>query len=273
MSYQQIKWLIIIIPSLTIGLWEYVRHEFLLPYISMSLGNWLAPVIVLGVSMVLLTSLFRMMEHIQAELNEARALKAVLEERERIASELHDGIAQSLFLLSVQLDQHNQKQEEDRRQDLESFRKTVHQTNQYVRQAILHLRNPADTASLPWNQMIQALVTDLEQNTGVEVIVDWTIPEESLSAKDKVELHAIIREALQNVRKHAGADRVWLKGKFDKGVWECSIIDDGQGLKQNTDQKTPRYGLQIMKERAKKMGWKLKLKREEGRTVVYVKNV
>ena len=59
MSYKQMKWLILIIPTLTIGIWEYVRHEFLLPYISMDLGNLLAPVIVFWFPYCFLPSYFR----------------------------------------------------------------------------------------------------------------------------------------------------------------------------------------------------------------------
>src|SRR5690606_27321937 len=94
---------ILTIPTLTIGVWEFVRHEYLLPYISMEMGNVLAPVVVFLVTMVFLTQLFRMIERHQEELNQIRALQAVLEERERIARELHDGIAQSLFFLSAQI--------------------------------------------------------------------------------------------------------------------------------------------------------------------------
>lgn len=101
MSYKQIKWLILIIPTLTIGLWEYVRHEFLLPYISMELGNVLAPIIVFLVTILFLTQLFDILERNQKELERAKALQAALEEREKIARELHDGIAQSLFLINV----------------------------------------------------------------------------------------------------------------------------------------------------------------------------
>ena len=46
----RLKWLILLIPTLTIGLWEYVRHAFLLPYMSMEHGNFLAPFIVLAVT-------------------------------------------------------------------------------------------------------------------------------------------------------------------------------------------------------------------------------
>ncbi|WP_240968023.1 histidine kinase [Paenibacillus aquistagni] len=103
MTYKQIKWLILIIPTLTIGLWEYVRHEFLLPFISMELGNWLSPVFVLLVTLLFLTQLFKLIEHNQEELTRAKALQVVLEEREKIARELHDGIVQSLFFLNAQV--------------------------------------------------------------------------------------------------------------------------------------------------------------------------
>ncbi|WP_442435751.1 histidine kinase [Paenibacillus peoriae] len=67
----------------------------------MDLGNWLTPVLVYVVSITLLTQLFRILEKIQKELEIERSEKAVLEAREQLARELHDGIAQSLFLLSV----------------------------------------------------------------------------------------------------------------------------------------------------------------------------
>lgn len=46
MSYKWLKWLILWIPTVAIGLWEYLRHTLLLPFISMELGNLHAPVFV-----------------------------------------------------------------------------------------------------------------------------------------------------------------------------------------------------------------------------------
>ena len=60
MSYKQIKWMILLIPTFTVGIWEYIRHQFLMPYLSMDAGNWLTPVIVYLVSVTLLSRLFRM---------------------------------------------------------------------------------------------------------------------------------------------------------------------------------------------------------------------
>ncbi|MBR2568822.1 MAG: sensor histidine kinase, partial [Paenibacillus sp.] len=89
MSSQMMKRLILWTPALTIGLWEYVRHAFLLPYLSMDMGNLLAPIIVFVISMTLLAKLFKMMEDTEQKLHEEKRSKALLEERERLAQELH----------------------------------------------------------------------------------------------------------------------------------------------------------------------------------------
>lgn len=272
LSYKQIKWLILIIPTVTIGLWEYVRHEFLLPYISMSLGNWLAPIIIFGVSISLLNRLFRIMEQNQADLNEAKAIQAVLLEREMIARQLHDGIAQSLFLLSAQLGEQEEHGDVSSQQ-LDAFRKTVHQTNEYVRQAIVHLKDPVHSNVMPWMQMVNHLVEELRANTNIKVHFNWTLPEESLTAKEKVELHAIIREALQNVRKHAAAKQVWIKGKVCNRSWECLVIDDGKGFDISAIPKENCYGLMMMKERAQEMNWEFMIYREQGKTTVQLNSI
>jgi len=152
-SYKQIKWLILIIPTLTIGLWEYVRHEFLLPYISMELGNVLAPIIVFLVTILFLTQLFDILERNQKELERAKALQAALEEREKIARELHDGIAQSLFLINVQVDRIAQSGQTDD-ELIRKLKQNVHHANAYVRQAIANLREPAESDRIPWMQSV-----------------------------------------------------------------------------------------------------------------------
>src|SRR4051794_28175051 len=103
MSTKQIKWLILAIPTLAIGIWEYLRHTILLPHISMELGNWLSPIIIFLVTITLVNPLFQAYEQLSLQLKRERASKQLMEERERIARELHDGIAQTLFLSSVQV--------------------------------------------------------------------------------------------------------------------------------------------------------------------------
>ena len=131
----------------------------------MEVGNWLTPVIVFAVSITLLLKLFSRLEATQDELNRERSRQAVLEEREKLARELHDGIAQSIFLLSVKLNQFEQEhQGTAETESISGFRKTVHQVNEYVRQAISSLRHPVNPEVLPLQPATSATgVTSLDK--------------------------------------------------------------------------------------------------------------
>ncbi len=274
MSYRQMKWLILIIPTLTIGIWEYVRHEFLLPYISMELGNWLAPLIVFLVTVLFLTQLFRLIEHNQAALNEAKAVQAAMLERERIARELHDGIAQSLFLLNAQVDRtsrlHASAQPVD--DSLQQLKESVHRTNTYVRQAIANLRYPADVMSIPWMQSLTSLIEELQRESELAITIDWHIPEDDLSAKEKVELLASIREALMNIHKHAEARHVRIYAcELEEGSWEVKITDDGKGFDMRSGVSQNQYGIRMMEDRAVMMGWTFRIERIHHETAVCIR--
>lgn len=270
MSYKQIKWLILIIPTLTIGIWEYVRHEFLLDYLSMELGNFLAPVIVFLVTILLLTRLFSMMESNQEELNKARALHATMQEREKIARELHDGIAQSLFLLNAQIDRIEKTGNSDNL-PYEEFKKSIHRTNTYVREAIANLRHPIDPESVPWMQGLKSLIEDLHKETDLRFEVQWDIPDEALSSKEKIELLASIREALLNIHKHANAKHVKIHAHVTENGWTCTIADDGKGFDPHDITNNNHYGIKIMKDRCSTMRWKFDMLREDGQTIVKVR--
>lgn len=273
MSYRQVKWLILIIPTLTIALWEYVRHEYLLPYISMDLGNWLSPVIIFLVTMTLLRKLFIHLEHMQEQLQRERAAKAILEERELMARELHDGVAQTLFLLSVKIDRLQKENKDPVKADVYvALKKTVHEINEYVRQAITSLRYAPTPDELPWRESIQRLVEHFREETGVTVYEHWSLSDHRLSYKERVELYAFIREAFLNIRKHAEARHAWLHLVETDHGFSCTIEDDGKGFPSDEPIGTAqgKFGLQIMKERAAKMNWHLNIARKDGKTILHL---
>lgn len=269
MSYKAIKWLILTIPTLAIGLWEYLRHEFLLPYISMELGNWLTPVIVLLVSLLLLTQLFRMIEHNQEELNRAKAVQAVMEEREKIARELHDGIAQSLFFLNAQVMQ-MEKRAQGEAAPLAKLKESVLRANDYVRQAIASLRHVADSDKHLWLQSVDSLIRELEQESQIAFQTEWSIPEAMLTSREKVELLAIIREAMLNSYKHADASVISLMAETAGKGWICRISDDGKGFDPEQATAGNRYGIKMMRDRARQMSWQLSFDRINGETQVTI---
>ncbi|REK68491.1 MAG: two-component sensor histidine kinase [Cohnella sp.] len=269
MRDKRIKWLILWIPTLTIGLWEYVRHAFLLPYLSMELGNLLAPFIVLAVTLTLVRGLFHRLEQSQSELNREKAMKAALQEREQLAGQLHDGIAQSLFLLAVKLDQLDRVADREPVRELAGqLRETVRAVHEDVRQAIANLRMPPSAEDAAWVLPLRELLGETAGILDAEAEFRWSIPDGSLSDKEKVELHACLREALINVRKHAKAQRVTVIGEtIEGGGFRCRVEDDGVGFAGDPLQAPGRFGLRMVRERARKMGWTFKAERRGDRTV------
>lgn len=271
MTYKKVKWGILFIPTLTIGIWEYVRHAFLLPYITMETGNWLSPLIVMIVTLASLLKLFSVMERLQEELNRERAEKAILMERERIARELHDGIAQSLFLLSVKIHQLEQEQQWRNSDRFQALKETIRRVHDDVRQAISNLKSPPSSHSLPWKQSMEECIHDFEKETGIPVTHHWDIQESSLSPKEKVELSACLRESLMNIRKHANAHQVEVQLTTKKSGWLFFVEDDGQGFTEDPQNLPSRYGVRMMRERAKEMGWSFDISRRNNRTRIEIR--
>lgn len=283
MSYKQIKWLILVIPTVAVGLWEYVRHTpFMLGHLSMVAGHWLTPVIVFAVTVIFVRKLFLLLEETHRKLEEEKARKAMLEEREKMARELHDGLAQSLFLLSVRLNQWEVKDPDIVNQEhYQKIRKTIQHIHEDVRQSIFNLRHAADAHPSPWMESLQQFIAGLRQETGLRVTFDWNIPEEKLSSKEKVELYACIKEALMNIRKHAQASQAAIRGHLlGDDQWICYVEDDGIGFAEAAERGSDEqnaavkggYGMEIMRDRAKEMNWKINWQRIDGMTRVTIQN-
>lgn len=267
LTYKQIKWLILTIPTIVVGLWEYIRHEYLLPYISMELGNWLTPFIVLGVTLTLLVHLFVIYEEIQEAYKKEREENAVLQERERIARELHDGMAQTLFLCSVELDALQEKYQDP---SLNRIHQHLHQLHDDVRQAITNLKTPKSTTPFLLKDKMTHLFNQFEMDTGIPVSASIEIDTHSLNTKEKVELYACLQEALTNIRKHARATCVKVTLKPFCNGWQCIVEDNGIGFEGDVFSHPDRYGMRIMQERVKSIGASLKFTRQDGKTILAI---
>ncbi|SDS13848.1 two-component system, NarL family, nitrate/nitrite sensor histidine kinase NarQ [Paenibacillaceae bacterium GAS479] len=273
-----IKRLILWTPTFLTAAWEYARHTFLLPYVSMDTGNVISPILVFLVTVTLLSKLFRMHDNVQEELRREQAVKVSIQERDQLARELHDGISQSLFLLSVKLDRLDRAQSsEEIRETTEQIRGTVRHVYEDVRESIANLRSAPEVSDLPWLQSLSGAAAEL-QDSGIEMQIDWKLPDVLLTSREKVELLAIIREALMNVRKHAAASFVEVTCRQEgTDGFRCSVTDDGVGAAAGAELAKGRYGVRMMNDRARGAGWDFAFRspsdgQKQGTTVEIVKN-
>jgi nitrate/nitrite-specific signal transduction histidine kinase len=234
-----------------IGGFEFVRHDFLLPYLSMEVGNVYITILTLILSFLFANWMFRTIEKMNAKLVEEQARRAVYEERERLARELHDGIAQSLFFLNVKLKQGH----------LDDARVAVSAIDNHVRQAIFNLRALPEEGSL--GQRIEKWLAQWSALSGVDVTHEISVKELFFTPAEEVQLFGIFQEAFANIRKHAQARHAWVRlSTRDPKQWVLSIEDDGIGITSDPIE-AKKYGLAMMRDRAKQLRALLEIKQRE----------
>src|SRR5690625_5185877 len=97
MNYQTLRWAGILFPALMVGVFETIRHEYLERFLSGMVGNIATAAIAMAITFWFFDRLFRAVERINQDLAIEQRRTALLEERDRIAREMHDGVSQSLF--------------------------------------------------------------------------------------------------------------------------------------------------------------------------------
>ncbi len=190
----------------------------------------------------------------------ARRLESVqIEERNRLAREIHDTIAQDLAAIAFQLEAAEallaQRAEPERVQRsvtaaLDLARKGLDE----ARRSVLDLRAaPLEGRTLP--AALAALAADIESVPGVVFEADSTEP--VLPPAIEVGLYRIAQEALQNALRHANAARITLHLETLPESVRLTIQDDGQGFAIATatgGHVVSRFGLIGMRERARLLG-------------------
>jgi signal transduction histidine kinase len=197
--------------------------------------------------------------------------QAIAEERERIARELHDGLAQLLGYVNTKvmavglLVKNNQSTAAQAQ--LEQLGEAARALFTDVREAIVGLKLASQTGE-GLGVAIQTYVEQFRRLTelDVEVHIDPKTDAVKIPPECELQLIRILQEALSNIRRHASADAVDVDLAMTSGILSLTIKDNGQGFDKNMvpSLEPAHFGLSTMQERAEEIGGHLELTSRPG---------
>jgi signal transduction histidine kinase/ligand-binding sensor domain-containing protein len=192
--------------------------------------------------------------------------KATIEERNRLARELHDSVTQSLYGVTLYADAATRLLDTGQMPlavaNLNKLRDTAKGALEEMRLLIFELRPPVlEQEGLA--AALEARLEAVEERVGLKTQLELE-GEGELSQDIQEGLYRIALEALNNVLKHAQASCVTVSLIQQPQLTELIIVDDGVGFDLTTALKSGGLGLQGMKERAEQIGGKLTVKSQLG---------
>jgi PAS domain S-box-containing protein len=201
----------------------------------------------------------------QAQTLEQQRALAMLQERERLARELHDSLGQTLAAVHLQASTARMllAQGETAQTDkyLEQLADMTIAAEADVREYLLGAKAASSSDHL-FFQTLREYAARFSQKYGlrVELSVPPQLEAQGLGAAVEVQLLRIIQEALSNVRKHACAKNVQVVFTVLDSLAQIAIMDDGQGFEPAVAlRRAEGFGLQAMRERAEALGGRLEL--------------
>ncbi len=202
-----------------------------------------------------------------------RIVEAQEAERARLAQEIHDGPAQSLTNAIFQVEYIERVLDTDvvlAATELRFLRELLRRELGDIRTFISQLRPPL-LDQLGLDGALSDTVDHVRSVSGVSITADLAAPAETLTDGARTVVLRVTQEALQNVRKHAGASNAAVTTRIDAGDWILEVVDDGRGFDAGAVAARGRrnFGLQFMRERAELIGARLDVRsRPDGGTIV-----
>ncbi|MDI3326985.1 MAG: histidine kinase [Alicyclobacillaceae bacterium] len=220
--------------------------------------------------------------HLEQERRKKDELFFTLQERERLARDLHDGVVQDIAYSHMQLkliqSLLDQGRVSEARSKLEEVTAVIHDSFLELRRALYDL---TFHAGKQLKHFIHKLVVEFQHRAGIPVEVsDFDFPD-ICDPYTGDQVAKIVQESLSNVRKHSGASKVWMTlgsrpaGPFRR-QYTVIVEDDGVGIPEevlsqvadgfpDADTVTRHFGLKAMHQRAQSLGAILRIARREPR--------
>ena len=211
--------------------------------------------------------LIEQLEATQAELAAAERRAGILEERQRLARDIHDTLAQGFTSIVMHLEAADQALPDDLdtlQKHLDRARETARTSLEQARRVVNALRpNSLDQRSLP--DAIERTAVRWQEETGIPLTTTITGDPIPLHPDIEVTLLRATQEALANIRKHAQATAVQLTLSYIDDVVVLDVQDNGVAFAgAAASPLSGGYGLQAMRERAEQCGGTVTLESEPG---------
>jgi len=228
--------------------------------------------LLLGISVMLVwnRTLARIAERRGRELFNAEIEKVGgdlrLEERTRLAVELHDSISQSLASVSMEMataSLYPKGADPEMTRHLAIAQRTLNSCREEIRNCIWDLRRDA----LGMSDMAEAIrLALLPHVKNVAMNVRFNVPRSRLTDKTAHDILQIVRELVVNAIRHGGASEVRVAGSLEGSTLKFSVTDNGRGFDPETAPGVDdgHFGLQGIRERAGRMGGRLMISSRPG---------
>jgi signal transduction histidine kinase len=186
----------------------------------------------------------------------------MIEDRERIARDLHDGVIQSLFAVGIGLQGTAAVVGDTRLADrIQQFVTEIDRVIGDVRSYIFGLR-PSVLSGGNLANTLEQLAHEFEERSRVTVIVEIDVSLEEVLSSSAAQIVHVVREALSNVGRHAGATTCRVSIRRDGSTAVVEIDDDGGGF--DTALATRGMGMGNLAERAETIGGTLEIDSQPG---------
>jgi len=206
-----------------------------------------------------------------ARLERENLQASLLHERQTMAGEIHDSLAQSLAFVRMRMpllkDAVAQQDTRRAQRYCGDIDEELGAANRRMRELITHSRAGMDAHGL--RRALEQVAASFFDRTGITLDFDCRVDDFRLSADREVEVFHIVQEALANVRKHSGAKHARLRVARRGGELVLEVDDDGAGFPAvgagGRLGARSSFGLKIMKERAESIGARISFGRASKR--------
>ena len=195
---------------------------------------------------------FSVVVHNMNLINELK-YQTMLQERTRLAREIHDGLAQTLGYLKLQIAQIRRAVESG---EIQKLNPIVDQSHQVVKEAYNDAREAIDGLQVDpteksFSTWLKQTISIFKENSGIESTTLSINHTQDLPPEVQIQLIRIIQEGLSNIRKHARASQVDVLSRDEQEGITFEIRDNGRGFSPGDTEDYLQHGLRGMRERAR----------------------